>query len=151
MGGNADVFQRDELGCFFNAGNDGIDSDWSGVVDPLSLDAPASAKNVLAVGASESGRPPGTGGMTGRTYGNAWPSDFPIEPLTDDWISSSPGDGPQGMAAFSSRGPAADGRTKPDLVAPGTDVVSVRSRASSSTGRALRAGRCAWISTTEAV
>ena len=118
----------------YAAGNDGIDSDWSGVVDPLSLDAPASAKNVLAVGASESGRPPGTGGMTGRTYGNAWPSDFPIEPLTDDWISSSPGGGPQGLAAFSSRGPAADGRIKPDLVAPGTDVVSVRSRASSATG-----------------
>ena len=132
----SDEFIWDHPGLLvaYAAGNDGIDSDWSGVVDPLSLDAPASAKNVLAVGASESGRPPGTGGMTGRTYGNAWPSDFPIEPLTDDWISSSPGGGPQGLAAFSSRGPAADGRTKPDLVAPGTDVVSVRSRASSSTG-----------------
>ena len=38
------------------------------------------------------------------------------------------------MAAFSSRGPAADGRIKPDLVAPGTDIVSARSRASSDTG-----------------
>ena len=132
----SDEFIWDHPGLLvaYAAGNDGGDYDWNGVVDPLSLDAPASAKNVLAVGASESERPAGTGGMTGRTYGNAWPSDFPIEPLTDDWISSSPGGGPQGLAAFSSRGPAADGRTKPDLVAPGTDVVSVRSRASSSTG-----------------
>ena len=31
------------------------------------------------------------------------------------------------VAAFSSRGPAADGRIKPDLVAPGTAVISTAS------------------------
>jgi len=31
------------------------------------------------------------------------------------------------MAAFSSRGPTLDGRYKPDLVAPGTNIISVRS------------------------
>ena len=118
----------------YAAGNDGIDGDYDGVVDLRSLDAPASAKNVLAVGASESGRPPGGGGMTARTYGSAWRYDYPVPPIYNDLISSSPGGGPQGLAAFSSRGPAADGRTKPDVVAPGTDIVSVRSRASSAVG-----------------
>ncbi|NLF67165.1 MAG: S8 family serine peptidase, partial [Chloroflexi bacterium] len=33
----------------------------------------------------------------------------------------------QGMAAFSSRGPAEDGRVKPDVVAPGTDIISTKS------------------------
>ena len=132
----SDEFIWDHPGLFvaYAAGNEGIDDDFDGVVDASSLDAPASAKNVLAVGASESGRPSGSGGMTARTYGSAWRYDFPVPPLYNDLISSSPGDAPQGLAAFSSRGPAADGRTKPDLVAPGTDVVSARSRASSATG-----------------
>jgi hypothetical protein len=118
----------------YAAGNDGIDGDYDGVVDLRSLDAPASAKNVLAVGASESGRPAGGGGMTARTYGSAWRYDYPVPPIYADLISSSPAGGPQGLAAFSSRGPAADGRTKPDVVAPGTDVVSARSRASGAVG-----------------
>ena len=118
----------------YAAGNDGIDDDWDGVVDLRSLDAPASAKNVLAVGASESGRPAGSGGMTARTYGSAWRYDYPFPPIYTDLVSTSPGGGPQGLAAFSSRGPAADGRTKPDVVAPGTDVVSVRSRAAGAVG-----------------
>jgi hypothetical protein len=37
------------------------------------------------------------------------------------------------MAAFSSRGPADDGRIKPDLVAPGTNVISARSHATGAT------------------
>ncbi|MGD9612244.1 MAG: S8 family serine peptidase [Kiritimatiellia bacterium] len=118
----------------YAAGNDGIDGDYDGVVDLRSLDSPASAKNVLAVGASESGRPAGSGGMTARTYGSAWRYDYPFPPIYTDLVSSSPAGAPQGLAAFSSRGPAADGRTKPDVVAPGTDVVSVRSRASGAVG-----------------
>ncbi len=34
-----------------------------------------------------------------------------------------------GMAAFSSRGPTKEGRFKPDVVAPGTSILSTRSRA----------------------
>jgi len=34
---------------------------------------------------------------------------------------------PEGLAAFSSRGPCDDRRIKPDVVAPGTDIVSTRS------------------------
>ncbi len=124
----------------FAAGNEGIDENRNGVVDPLSLDSPASAKNVLAVGASESGRPPGTGGRTSATYGQLWYIDYRADPIRTDYVSSSPSGAPPGMAAYSSRGPAADGRTKPDIVAPGTDIISARSRASSDTGWGLLAG-----------
>lgn len=134
------VWDHPDMLPVFAAGNEGIDADRNGVVDAPSLDSPASAKNVLAVGASESGRPSGSGGKTAQTYGSAWPWDYPAPPISTDLISSSPDDGPQGMAAYSSRGPAADGRTKPDLVAPGTDIISARSRASAVTGWGVLGG-----------
>ena len=132
----SDEFMWDHPGMLvvYAAGNEGVDGNCDGVVDLSSLDAPASAKNVLAVGASESERPPGSGGMSSRTYFSAWSSDYPVTPIAPDYISSSPAGQPQGLAAYSSRGPTADGRTKPDIVAPGTDIISVRSRASSDTG-----------------
>lgn len=133
------VWDHPDMLVVYAAGNEGTDYDRDGVVDPASLDSPASAKNALAIGAAESGRPAGGGGKTSRAYGSAWPLDFPANPIATDLISSSPGGAPPGLAAFSSRGPAADGRAKPDLVAPGTDIVSVRSRASSSTGWGLHA------------
>src|SRR6266705_6644524 len=37
-------------------------------------------------------------------------------------------DNPEGMAAFSSRGLTLEGRLKPDVVAPGTSILSTRSR-----------------------
>ena len=134
------IWDHPDLLVAYAAGNEGIDLDRDGVVDPSSLDAPGSAKNAMTVGASESGRVSGTGGYTGRTYGGSWGADYRAPPISTDLISSSPGSEPQGMAAFSSRGPAADGRTKPDLVAPGTDIVSVRSRASADTGWGALAG-----------
>ncbi|MBT4540999.1 S8 family serine peptidase [Candidatus Woesearchaeota archaeon] len=59
---------------------------------------PGTAKNVLTVGASQSNR-------SGSGYGTN--------------INSLP--------SFSSRGPANDNRTKPDVVAPGTNIISTRS------------------------
>src|SRR5205085_6386398 len=63
--------------------------------------SPAVAKNVIATGASENDRP--------------------------DLIIYS--DGPDAMADFSSRGPCEDGRIKPDVVAPGTWIASLKSAA----------------------
>ncbi len=60
--------------------------------------SPGTAKNVLTIGASENNRPD----------------------------QDSDADDPNTMAYFSSRGPTADGRVKPDVVAPGTWVLSVR-------------------------
>ena len=46
-------------------------------------------------------------------------------------------DNPDGIVAFSSRGPLNDGRFKPDVVAPGTYVLSTRSRVTKSEGWGL--------------
>jgi hypothetical protein len=61
--------------------------------------SPATAKNVIATGASQSAR------LDGVYYYQ----------------------GPEAMADLSSRGPCEDGRIKPDLVAPGTWIASLRS------------------------
>ncbi|MFO7634472.1 MAG: S8 family serine peptidase [Caldilinea sp.] len=62
------------------------------------IGSPGTAKNVLTVGASENNRPD----------------------------KGDEADNPNSMAGFSSRGPTADGRLKPDVVAPGTWILSVR-------------------------
>ena len=114
----------------FAAGNYGSDTNGDGVVDPGSVNPPGTAKNVLCVGAAENWR--SFGGRSTLTYGGKWPSDYPADPIASDKISQTTA--PQGLCAFSSRGPTLDGRFKPDIVAPGTDIVSVRSRATSDTG-----------------
>jgi serine protease AprX len=55
--------------------------------------------------------------------GAAWPGLFPQAPIADETISGAP----ESLAAFSSRGPCDDRRIKPDVVAPGTDIVSTKS------------------------
>jgi hypothetical protein len=98
----------------FAAGNNGADADMNGVVDPDSIGQPGTAKNVLTVGASENNRP-SINGIWGSSYG---------DPIASDRRANNPA----GMAAFSSRGPTDDGRIKPDIVAPGTYIASMRTR-----------------------
>jgi Subtilase family len=93
-----------------------------GFVDWLSIGSPGSCKNALTVGAARSSRT--RGGLSGRTYGNTWPRDFPNPPIAEQLLSGDP----EAMAAFSSRGPCDDRRIKPDIVAPGTDIISTRSK-----------------------
>ena len=64
------------------------------------ISSPAVAKNVIATGASQNNR---------FTF------------FDND-------EGQEAMAGFSSRGPAEDGRIKPDVVAPGTWIASLRSK-----------------------
>ena len=118
---------RDMLICF-SAGNDGIDANSNGQIDPNSVTPPGTAKNCLTVGASENNRPIKT-----DTYGQGWPSKFPAEPINTDKLA----DNPEGMVAFSSRGPTNDERIKPDVVAPGSYILSTRSRATKSEGWGL--------------
>ena len=130
---NADAFvwSHRDMTVTLSAGNSGVDADGNGTVDAMSINAPGTAKNVITVGASENDRQshwecdPGLGytacaAQGGQndifTYGAAWPDRYPVNPLKDD---PSAGNAEQ-MAAFSSRGPTADGRIKPDVVAPGT-------------------------------
>jgi subtilisin family serine protease len=109
----------------FSASNDGVDNNNDGVVDADSLSAQACAKNCITVGASENNRATGgyNPGGACSTYGTCWPGDFPANPLRNDRLSNNP----NGMVAFSGRGPTDDGRPKPDVVAPGTNILSVRS------------------------
>ncbi len=106
----------------FAAGNGGCDANRDGAVDEMSVTPPGTAKNCLTVGAAESVR--AEGGYQ-RPYGQLWPLAFPVDPLASDL----PSDHADDIAAFSSRGPTQDGRIKPDLLAPGTNILSVRSRA----------------------
>jgi hypothetical protein len=57
------------------------------------------------------------------TYGQRWPADYPANPIAGDLTAGNA----QQMAAFSSRGPTDDTRIKPDVVAPGTWVLSTYS------------------------
>jgi len=134
---NADdfIWNHRDMTITFSAGNAGVDANGDGVIDAGSIGAPATAKNVISVGASENNREghyecdthltytncAAQGNQnTIFTYGAAWPTDYPANPIKDD---PSAGNANQ-MAAFSSRGPASDGRIKPDVVAPGTWVLS---------------------------
>jgi subtilisin-like proprotein convertase family protein/uncharacterized protein YegP (UPF0339 family) len=74
------------------AGNEGFDG----------LRSPATAKNVITVGASENV----------HFFGD----------LDGCGLDDSAADGADDIAEFSSRGPTEDGRLKPDLVAPGTHI-----------------------------
>ena len=108
----------DQVICFA-AGNDASDTDADGVVDPVSVGSQSAAKNAIIVGASESVRD------FRPSYGTYWPGDFPADPIRRDPQANNA----HGMVAFSSRGPTQEGRIKPDVVAPGTCILSTLSRA----------------------
>ncbi|KUL86308.1 hypothetical protein ZTR_08598 [Talaromyces verruculosus] len=116
------VWNNPDMVICFAAGNDGVDrSPTNGIVDLGQIGAHAAAKNCITIGASESSR------NNPRTYHSVWPSDFPSQPIRNDSIANNP----EGMAAFSSRGPTKEGRIKPDVVGPGTSILSARSQKSS--------------------
>ncbi|HET6455647.1 MAG TPA: S8 family serine peptidase, partial [Armatimonadota bacterium] len=100
--------------------NEGIDANSNGVIDLDSMSTPATAKDCITVGAIENYR---LSGGAQSTYGAYWPTDYPANPINSDKVSNNS----SGMAAFSSRGPCDDGRIKPDICAPGTNIISARS------------------------
>jgi serine protease AprX len=118
-----DQFVWDHQDCviLFCAMNEGTDGNSDGVVDFGQLGANAAAKNCITVGASETMRQEMEGVLP---YGSIWPSRFMAFPIKDDRIYENP----NGMFAMSGRGPTREGRIKPDLVAPGTCILSTRSR-----------------------
>ncbi|NUM89183.1 MAG: S8 family serine peptidase, partial [Bdellovibrionales bacterium] len=115
------VFNNMDFLPVFAAGNDGVDGNKDGVIDEGSLSSPGSAKNVLTVGASKNYLL--QGGIQRKLADlRGGKEKWGVEPLGSSLLSE---DG-RGMAMFSSRGPAADGRIKPEVVAPGTNIVSAR-------------------------
>jgi subtilisin family serine protease len=124
------IWDHPDMAVFFAAGNSGKDGDigplglcvgGDGVIDPDLLLSPGTAKNVITVAASESDK------NEGPYQDIPWlllSLCFWTEPIVSDIIA----DNPEGMAAFSSRGPVDDGRIKPDITAPGVNIVSNRSQ-----------------------
>lgn len=117
------AWNNPDMLILFSSGNEGKDNDSNGVVNPDSLNSPGTAKNCITVGASESYRGDNFSIGNYSTWGTRWPNLFNENPLKDDYIA----DNPNGIAAFSSRGPTDDERIKPDLVAPGTFIISTKS------------------------
>jgi len=91
------IYENDDFLIVVAAGNSG------GGNTPNSVGEPATAKNIIAVGATQSANADLTSSM------NEVPS--------QDYIAS-----------FSSRGPTKDGRIKPDLLAPGQWILSAGAR-----------------------
>jgi serine protease AprX len=113
------VWQHKTFCVVVAAGNDGTDKDGDGRINPMSVTSPGTAKNCITVGASENRRT----NFNTQTYGLWWPRDYPVAPFRNDPMAN---DSDQ-IVAFSSRGPTRDGRVKPDVVAPGTFILSTRS------------------------
>ena len=116
-----------------SAGNNGHDGNNDGEVDLDTMGAPGTAKNVFTIGASENYRPTisyGNFGSGSDEWGELWPGNYSTAPVSTDHAANDS----EGMTAFSSRGPADDGRIKPDLAAPGSFILSTLSRSSSTTG-----------------
>lgn len=129
----ADIAAREytNMTILYAAANDGKDANSDGEVDLDSLGSPATGKNVLTVGASENDRPTQTLTYDGfRDPPGSTTRVFPVNPINTDRTA----DDSEGMAAFSSRGPTDDLRLKPDISAPGTFILSTKSRYTTSTG-----------------
>jgi len=130
------VWDNPDMLILFSAGNEGVDADANSVVDADSIGSPGTAKNVLTVGASENNR-----ATVGMTYSNNYGALIDADTIANNT---------SGMAAFSSRGPTDDGRIKPDLVAPGTLVTSMRSSAANVTyfiDEDVESGLSGWVGT----
>ena len=120
----------------FAAGNDETDANHDGVLDNIGMSLEVVAKNMLTVGASENLRfDGGYNGAWGPAFGG---NRFNAIPGANG-AGTGPGglfmisDNPAQVALFSGRGTvrtaagASTGRIKPDLAAPGTNILSLRS------------------------
>ena len=117
------VWNHPDLLPIFAAGNSGVDKNKDGRIDGNSISSPGTAKNCLTVGASENlSDHGGIQAPIGKLRAAA--ENWPAEPIQSDFLSNNP----NGVAMFSSRGPTLDGRVKPDIVAPGTNILSLRSQ-----------------------
>jgi serine protease AprX len=113
------VWEHKDFCVLVASGNDGTDNDGDGKINPTSVSSPGTAKNCITVGACENRRP----SFNSEMYGEWWPRDFPVAPFRSDPLA----DDPDEVVPFSSRGPTKDNRFKPEVVAPGTFVLSTRS------------------------
>jgi len=114
------VWKHKDFCVLVSAGNDGMDRNGRGKVNFMSVTPPGTARNCITVGACENRRP----NFGTQTYATWDPRVYRARRFRNDSMA----DNPAQVAPFSSRGPTLDGRVKPDVVAPGTFVLSTRSR-----------------------
>jgi subtilisin family serine protease len=119
------VWENKDMVILFAASNYGEDRDADGIVNPQTITPPGTAKNCIMVGASENLRK-----KIRSTYRDGWSDDFPADPIATDFLADDISD----IAAFSGRGPCQDERCKPDVVAPGTFILSTRSHLATGNG-----------------
>lgn len=118
----------------FSAGNEGFGNDSGSGGVPGSIHSPATAKNVLTIGATEQIRPITETVVVTNQVTNIVNGEFEVTNVveTNDVVLTY-ADSDDEVAPFSSRGNVGigiegdQGRFKPDLVAPGVFVVSTRS------------------------
>lgn len=116
------MYANPDFLILFAAGNAGEDADKDGRVDGNSIGTPGTAKNALTVGASKN--LVSNGGIQAKLIDlKIGKEKWGVEPLASSKLSENE----KGIAPFSSRGPTADGRLKPEIVAPGTNILSTRS------------------------
>lgn len=116
------MWENPDFLVLFAAGNSGVDDNKDGRIDAGSIGSPGTAKNTLTVGASEN--LVSVGGIQKKVSElKSAQTSWPAEPIWSSKLS----DNPNGVAMFSSRGPTKDGRLKPEIVAPGTNILSDRS------------------------
>lgn len=101
------------------AGNEGKHTKLDNGIDRQTITVPGTAKNCLTIGASENDRK----GEFSDTYGQFCSIRFPHPPFNNNGYVDNIDD----IAAFSSRGCCGKQRFKPDVIAPGTFVLSTRS------------------------
>jgi len=123
MAQQVDQFMWDhpDMLIIYAAGNSGVDKNKDGRIDPTSVGPPGTSKNTLTVGASENLVSKGGIQKQVKELRNA-SVNWGAEPIWSSKVS----DNIEGMAMFSSRGPLKDGRLKPEIVAPGTNILSAR-------------------------
>lgn len=113
------VMRHRDLTILFCAGNSGEpEEDQSGIRD-RSIWVPGTAKNCITVGACENLRD-----YPEINWSDPfWRGKFDDLPTKGEPIANNP----EAIAPFSSRGPVDRSRIKPDVVAPGTSILSTRS------------------------
>ena len=112
------AFRNREFLILFSSGNDG----------PLKVNAPGTAKNALTVGASESLQPSLPASVRFPNSPTYPAATFPGGPVLNGVAASA--DNADQVIDFSCPGPAQNNRRKPDVVAPGTWILSTRSSVS---------------------
>ncbi|GJM15555.1 MAG: hypothetical protein DHS20C13_08820 [Thermodesulfobacteriota bacterium] len=109
------IYDHPDAFVVIAAGNDGEAK--NGRHEFSTIGSPASSKNSITVGSCASDRI-----RNGITWGQKKPHKFPNPPVSQELISGNP-DLP---SANSSRGPTSHDSIKPDVLAPGTCIISAR-------------------------